>query len=156
MSRSVSACALAALALLCSVSLAGAQQLGTADQARAMIEAAVAALKDNEASALDKFNDKNSGEQFHYRDLYVFCINMSDGTFTAQLGPDLIGTDVRALKLKNEPFGQRLYDAIRAAPEGRIITVGYSALRPGTKELVSKVSYVARVGNQGCGVGYYR
>ena len=54
MSRSISACALAALALLCSVLLARAQQVGTADQARRMIEAAVAALKDNEASALDK------------------------------------------------------------------------------------------------------
>ena len=107
MSRSISACALAALALLCSVSLAGAQQVGTADQARRMIEAAVAALQDNEASALDKFNDKNS-ELFHARDLYVFCINMSDGTFTAQLEPDLVGTDVRALKLKDEPFGQRI------------------------------------------------
>ena len=42
MSRSISAGALAALALLCSVLLAGAQQLGTADQARRMIEAAVA------------------------------------------------------------------------------------------------------------------
>ena len=155
MSRSISAGALAALALLCSVLLAGAQQLGTADQARAMMEAAVAALQDNEASALDKFNDKNS-EQFHSRDLYVFCINMSDGTFTAQLNPDLVGTDVRALKLKDEPFGQRLYDALRGAPEGRIITVGYSTLRPGTKQLVQKVSYVARVGNHGCGVGYYR
>ena len=81
---------------------------------------------------------------------------MSDGTFTAQLEPDLIGTDVRALKLKDEPFGQRIYDALHGAPEGRIITVGYTALRPGTNQLVPKVSYVARVGNHGCGVGYYR
>ena len=51
---------------------------------------------------------------------------------------------------------KEFHDALHGSPEGRIITVGYSALRPGTKELVSKVSYVARVGNHGCGVGYYR
>lgn len=121
-----------------------------------MIESAVAALKANEATALAEFNDKDN-KQFHYRDLCVFCINVSDGKFTAHLSkPALIGKDSRTLNVRGDPFGQRLYNTIKASPQGSIITVGYKALRPGTTELVPKVSFMARVGNQGCGFGYYR
>lgn len=155
MSRNILASALAALALLSSAGLTSAQPYGTGAQARGMIEAAVTALRANQATALSEFNDKNN-TQFHYRDLYVFCMNMSDGKFTASDNPAMIGTDSRLLSFNGDPFGQRVYDAIKSAPEGRVITVGYSAPRPGTTAPVSKVSFVVRVGDQGCGVGYYR
>jgi hypothetical protein len=57
----------AALALLCSAGLVGAQQSGTAAEAKAMLDRAVAALKANEAAALSQFNDK-SNKEFHDRD----------------------------------------------------------------------------------------
>lgn len=155
MSRSMFVSAVAALTLLWSAGLTSAQPLGTAKGARAMIQRAVAALKANQATALAEFNDKDN-EQFHYRDLYVFCINMSDGKFTAQENPALLGTDSRAFKFDGDPFGQRVYDAIKSAPEGRIISVGYTAPRPGTTQPVPKVSFVVRIDGQGCGVGYYR
>jgi hypothetical protein len=156
MGRSVFACTLAALALLWSTAFAGAQQVGTAAQAKVMIQRAVEALKVNETDALAAFKD-TTNEQFHFHDLYVFCINMSDGKFTAHLDPALIGTDAKALRLKEDAFGQRIYDTLREAPEGFVMTVAYKALRPGTTSgSVPKVSYVARVGRQGCGVGYYR
>ncbi len=155
MSRSMFASALAALTLLWSTGLTSAQPFGTDQGARAMIQRAITALKANQATALAEFNDKNN-EQFHYRDLYVFCINMSDGKFTAQENPALIGTDSRAFKFQQDPFGQRVYNAIKSAPEGRVISVGYNAPRPGTTEPVPKVSYVVRIDGQGCGVGYYR
>ena len=41
-------------------------------------------------------------------DLYVFCINLDDGKFAAQLEPKLIGTDAQNLKFGNDPYGQRL------------------------------------------------
>ena len=34
---------------------------------------------------------------------------MSDGKFTAHPNPAVMGTDVRALKFKDDPFGQRGY-----------------------------------------------
>jgi hypothetical protein len=137
-------------------SVFGAEQVGSAGQARAMVEQAIEALKINETEALAAFNDKNN-EQFHFRDLYVFCVDMSDGKFTAQLEPALIGTDAEALRLKGDPFGERVYNTLREAPEGLVLTVAYNALRPGTTSgPVAKVSFVARVGRQGCGVGYYR
>jgi len=67
MSRYLFASALAALTLLWSAGLAGAQQSGTAAEAKAMLERAVAALKANEATALAEFNDKTN-KQFHDRD----------------------------------------------------------------------------------------
>ena len=120
MSRNLFASALAALALLCSAGLAGAQQSGTAAEAKAMLERAVTALKANEATALAEFNDK-SNKQFHDRDLYVFCSNMADGKFTAHPNPALMGTDVRALKVKDDPFGQRIFDAIKNSAPGSIV-----------------------------------
>ncbi len=155
MSRSLFVSALAALTLLWSAGLTSAQPFGTEKAAKAMIQRAVVALKADPATALAEFNDKTN-EQFHYRDLYVFCINMSDGKFTAQLNPALIGTDSRAFKFERDPFGQRVYDAIKSAPEGRIISVGYNAPRPGTTQPVPKVSFVVRIDGRGCGVGYYR
>jgi hypothetical protein len=69
-------------ALILSVASVSGQQLGTVEQARAMLDRAVSALKSNEATALSEFNDPNN-KQFHERDLYVFCYDMSDGKITA-------------------------------------------------------------------------
>jgi len=120
-----------------------------------MLERAVAALKAGETTALAEFNDKTN-KQFHDRDLYVFCTNMADGKFTAHPNPALMGTDARALKLKDDPFGQRAYDAIKNSAPGSVITVQYSYPRPGTTEPVPKESFMTRFGDQGCGVGYYK
>ncbi len=94
-----------------------------------MLERAVAALKAGEGTALAEFNDKTN-KQFHDRDLYVFCVNMSDGKMTAHPNPALMGTDARALKLKDDPFGQRVYDAIKNSAPGSIVTVQYTTRGP--------------------------
>jgi hypothetical protein len=54
----------------------GAQTTGTAAEAKAMLEKAVAALKANEADALAKFPKMDGG--FRDRDLYLFCFNTTD------------------------------------------------------------------------------
>jgi signal transduction histidine kinase len=148
--------ALAALALLSGAGFSSAQQSGTAAEAKAMFERAVAALKTEfNATALSEFNDKNN-KQYHDRDLYVFCLNMSDGKITATANLALMGTDVRALKFKDDPFGQRVYDTLKGSPEESVATVDYNFPKPGTTEYVPKQSFVTRVGDQGCGVGYYK
>ena len=121
-----------------------------------MLDPAAAALKTQfKSTALSEFNDKNN-KQYHDRDLYVFCLNMSDGKITATANQALIGTDVRTLKFKDDPFGQRIYDATKGTPEESVATVDYNFPKPGTTEYVSKQSFVTRVGDQGCGVGYYK
>ena len=110
------------LLLLWTVASVSAQQLGTAEQARAMLDRAISALKSNEATALSEFNDPNN-KQFHDRDLYVFCYNMSDGKITAYESPALLNIDIRTLALKDDPIGQRAYEAVQSAPEGSIVTI---------------------------------
>jgi signal transduction histidine kinase len=126
-------------------------QFGTAVEAKAMLAKAVSELKVNEAAALAKFN-KGEGE-FKDRDLYVFCFDMTTRKFTAGI-PSVVGTDVNALKEKDgSALGEKV---LNAAKEGAVTTVAYNFPRPGTTDPVPKESFVARVGNQGCGVGYYK
>lgn len=155
MNRNLFVSALAALALLCSAGLVGAQQSGTAAEAKAMLDRAVAALKANEATALSQFNDK-SNKEFHDRDLYVFCYTMSDGKFTAHPNPAMMGTDARTIKVKDDPLGQRIFDTIQGLQPGSVATVDYQFPKPGTTDPVPKQSFVMKVGGQGCGVGYYK
>jgi hypothetical protein len=146
---------LPALMLLSNVVSAGAQQLGTAEEAKAMLDRAVAALKSNEAIARGEFNDPDN-KQFHDHDLYVVCFNMSDGKITAYSGPALLGVDIRTLSLNDDPIGQRTYDAIHEAPQGNIATVDYSFPKPGKTERVPKQFIETRIGNEACGVAYFK
>jgi hypothetical protein len=128
-------------------------QFGTAAEAKAMLERAVAAVKVDKAKALEMFNKGEGG--FKDRDLQPFCFNVSDGTITAATVPNLLGTDIRALKDKNgKEFGQEISTA---AIEGKITEVSYMFPRPGTDPtLFQKVSLITGVGDQGCGVGYFK
>jgi hypothetical protein len=155
MSRSLLAVAITALVLLWSAASVSAQQLGTAEEARAMLDRASGALKSNEATALSEFNDPNNKE-FHDRDLYVFCYNLSDGKITAYESPALLNIDVRTLALKDDLVGNRAYEAVLNSPEGKVTTIDYNFPKPGTTEPVPKQTLETRIGNQGCGVTYYK
>jgi hypothetical protein len=74
-----------------------------------MLQGTIEALKDdNTTAALKAINDEKNKE-FHDRDLYVFCFSLLDGNFTAYESPLMLGTNVRELKLKKDPIGQRAY-----------------------------------------------
>jgi signal transduction histidine kinase len=144
--------AVSAVALTLSAAAFAQGQFGTAAEAKAMLEKAVAELKTNEATALTKFNKADGG--FRDRDLYVYCFEMGTGKFTAHVNSALMGTDVRTLKEKDgSPLGQKIYDAAKA---GTITTISYNFPKPGGTDPVAKEAYITRVGNQGCGVGYYK
>ena len=59
---------------------------GTAEEARAMLDKAIAAVKADKNKALDMFNKGEGG--FLDRDLYVFCNNTADGTIVALGNPN--------------------------------------------------------------------
>ena len=151
----------AAPAAVIALSLAAfAQQTGgTVDEAKAMLMKAVAAVKADEAKALEMFNKGEGG--FRYRDLYVFCANARDGTIVAIGNPNLkqaLGIDVRAGRNSTgEAFGAEIYAAIQK-PEGQITEVSYVGPKPDPDDaLVAKTTLVARASNDlGCGVGYYK
>jgi hypothetical protein len=143
----------AMLSLMLTANFASAEQFGTADEARAMLDRAVIALKSDEAAALRAFSDANN-KQFHDRDLYVSCFNTSNGKFTAFPGSGMIGIDVRTFKLGDDPIGQRAFDAIQGTPEGSVATMDYNFPKSG--KAASKQSLETHIGNQGCGVAYYK
>ena len=143
---------IAALTVALSGTILYAQATGTAAEAKAMLEKAIAALKKDKAAALAAFVKKDGG--FQDRDLYVFCYNTSDGKFTAHINPALIGTDIRNLKEKDgSPLGQKIFDQAKA---GTITTVDYKFPKPNTTEPLPKESFISVVEDQGCGVGYYK
>lgn len=129
MSESLFAAAITTLVLLWSAESVSAQQLGTAEEAKEMLDRAISALKSNEATALSEFNDPNN-KQFHDRDLYVFCYNMSDGKITAYESPALLNVDIRTLALKDDLIGQRAYQAVQNLPEGSVTTIDYNFPKP--------------------------
>jgi signal transduction histidine kinase len=131
---------------------------GTASEARTMLDKAVVAVKADKAKTLDTINKGEGG--FLDRDLYVFCFNIGDGKAVANGSTNpaarkTIGVDVRTLKdATGKVFGQDLYDA---AKEGQIAEVSYMFPKPGADMTpVAKISLVTRVGDLGCGVGFYK
>ena len=127
-----------------------AAQFGTAEEAKALLEKAVAAVKADKSKALDMFNKGEGG--FKDRDLYVFCANASDGILTAH--PYLKGEHLQDIKgKKGFPLGQEI---MRTATEGKISEVTYWWPRPGSDKPLEKNTFFTRVGDQDCGVGYYK
>jgi signal transduction histidine kinase len=134
----------------------GAFALGTADDAKAMLQKTVTALKADKAKTLDEINAGTNG--FLQGDIYPFCFNLSDGKNVAVANPNakpLIGKDVRTFKdPTGDAYGERLY---AAAKEGEVTQVSYKFPKPGPdKTPVDKVSFVTAVAGLGCGVGYYK
>ena len=141
-----------AAAALSTVAFAQAK-FGTADEAKAMLQKAVAAVKADKTKAIDMFIKGEGG--FLDRDLYPFCAS-SDGKILATQAKTLVGTDVKALKDKaGKAFGEELF-AAGQKPEGTISEVSYMFPRPGETEPVQKISFVTKVGDVFCGVGYYK
>jgi len=137
-------------------SLAFAQ--GTADEAKAMLAKAVAAVKADKTKALDEFNDGTGG--FLVGDLYPFCFNISDGKLVAVANPNaknLIGTDGRTVKdSTGKLFGVEQLAAAQK-PEGELTVTDYLFPKPGTdKTPATKESFTTKVGDLVCGVGYYK
>jgi signal transduction histidine kinase len=126
-----------------------AAEFGSAKEARAMLDRAVADMKKDKAAALARFNKGEGG--YKDRDLYPFCASL-DGTTTAH--PTMVGKNLKELKDKQgKAFGQEMF---KVAEQGKVKEVSYMWPKPGQTEPVQKVSYVTRVGDQVCGVGYYK
>jgi signal transduction histidine kinase len=126
-----------------------AEEYGTPAEAKAMLEKAVAAVKQDEQKALAMFSKGEGG--FKQKDLYPYC-GGPDGNFTAH--PTLVGKSLKDLQDKSgKTVGSDIY---AAAQEGKISEVPYMWPRPGGTEPVQKVVYVTKVGDQVCAVGYYK
>jgi hypothetical protein len=131
-------------------SSASAQQYGTADDAKALLQKAAIAVKADKARALARFDDPNGG--FKDRDLYVFCFDRRSGTVL--VGPPTTrGKDVRTVKdTTGKAFGQEMFANVK---DDDVITVDYLFPKPNSIAPVAKESFVEGIGDAACGVGYY-
>lgn len=139
----------ALLSVAAPLSVAQAADFGSAAEARAMLDKAVAAVQKDKAAALAQFTKGEGG--FKDRDLYPFC-GGPDGLFTAH--PTMVGKSMKELKDKaGKGLGAEIYSS---AKPGAVSEVAYAWPRPGSEQPVQKVSYVTQVGDQVCAVGYYK
>jgi hypothetical protein len=130
---------------------AKAQGSGTAEEAKALLVKAAAAVKADKAGALARFDDPRGG--FKDRDLYVFCFDRRYGTILAGQ-PRTKGRDVRSFKDPNgKAFGQEMFANVS---ESGVITVDYMFPKPNSTVPVDKESFVEGLGDVACGVGYYK
>ena len=114
-----------------------------------MLNKAAAAVKADKAAALAQFAKGEGG--FKDRDLYPFC-GGPDGNFTAH--PTLTGKSLKDLKDKSgKALGEEIYST---AKEGAVSEVSYMWPRPGQTDPVQKVTFVTKIGDQTCAVGYYK
>ncbi len=70
------------------------------------------------------------------------------------MDPGQIGKNIKDFyDVDGGPFGQEM---LAVAREGSVATVSYLWPKPGTRTPSQKVSFVTRVADQMCGVGYYK
>ena len=118
-------------------------EFGTAEEAKAMLNRVVTALKEDKKKALEDFNNGNGG--FKDCDLYVLCANASDGIITAS--PSSNG-----MNLNDFPPGKNV---MKTATEGEVRETTYWWPRPGSIKPLKKHTFYTKVGDQICGVGYW-
>ena len=122
-----------------------------AGTARWMLNRVVAAVQKDEPAALSAFSKGQNG--FRTADIYVFCVNVSDGVMSSHPDPKLMGKDALGLV---DPNGKHfIVEMLDVARPDKVAEVNYLFPRPGSDIPVPKKTYVMKVADQVCGVGYY-
>jgi hypothetical protein len=153
MSLTLKAALAAAMVLSGCVAHAQAQERGNAQDAEIMLRKAAAHYQVvGKTKALEDFTgDKAS---FVDRDLYVACIDQT-GIWTAHgMNKGLLGRDMtKLMDADGHSLGNLILDAVKSKGEG---WVEYRWANPTTKKLDDKRSFVMLIGDQVCGVGFYK
>lgn len=139
------------LALMLAAGPAIAQERGTPDQAKALVEKAAIYFKDVGADkAMIDFADPNGG--YMDRDLFVFIYSSAGKILSAPGIPMLVGRDATALK---DADGKEFGKMIIAAAEAGGGWAEYRMTNPVTKKADMKKTYAVKVGDYILGVGAY-
>lgn len=136
-------------------SSAHAQDKGTRDEAKAMVEAAIEhAKKVGAEQAFKDFTDKGN-KAWQNKDLYVFSGSMEGVALAHGANDKLIGKNMLELKdAEGKPFLKEMRDT--AAKGGG--WVEYEWAHPQTKKTESKITYTKKMANYEAfiSVGAYR
>ena len=136
---------------LLATGVASAEERGTPEEARALLERAVALVEEGgEEKALAAFNDPEGS--WVDRDLYVFCMGPSY-KITAHVDVGMRGVDVATLK---DPDGKQIgREMIEISKRGGG-TIEYRWVNPVSKRVEPKISFMLPAGRQFCGVGAHK
>lgn len=121
-------------------------------EARALLDAATAAVKKDPKAAIAAFNQPHG--QYVRGELYVFAVNMG-GVFLANAGEPHALVGMNTLDLRDatgKPFMRVMIDAARTRGKG---SVDYIWLNRSTNRIETKTTLFNRVGDIIVGVGYY-
>jgi len=130
---------------------ASAAERGTAEEAQALVEKAIARYK--EVGAEQTFAEIDTpGGSFVDRDLYVFVVGPDKRTVAHGVDQTLIGDLMVGSKdYRGKPFGDEI---LAATPEGFWVDYHFKNYVTGKNE--QKSSFVRKVGDYIFGCGYYK
>jgi cytochrome c len=139
--------------LFVAVGLAYAQDRGTAAEAKAMLNNAVAFYKTNSPEkAFAAFNDPKG--PFVDKDLYIFAVDLNGKVVAHGAKAGLIGKDMAEIRDPNQKnFIAEILTVAKAKGAG---TVTYRWENPQFQLIEEKSSYVEKVDGVILGCGYYR
>ncbi|HEU4623093.1 MAG TPA: cache domain-containing protein [Burkholderiaceae bacterium] len=135
--------------------IALAEEHGSRDEAKAMVDAAVEHVKKvGPDQAFKDFSDK-SNKTWQKKDLYVFAYNMDGVNMAHGANEGLVGKNLVDLKDSN---GKPLVRELRETAAKGSGWVEYDWPHPQSKKVESKASYVRKLDNYNgfVGVGVYR
>src|SRR5215469_4802489 len=127
---------------------------GSADEAKAMVERAVAMIKSQGADkAFAAINDPAS-KDFHDRDLYVFVRSMDGNTVAHGANKGMIGHTSLDLKdADGKLYNKEMIDLATSKGSG---WVDYRWVNPVDKKIEQKSSFILKVGDYVVGAGFYK
>ena len=150
--RTILAVSLLAAAMASRTS-ASAGQHGTADEARALCDKAVAFLKDNGPDkAFAAFNDPHGA--FVDRDLYVFVRSLDGNTVAHGANRQMIGhTNLNLRDADGKLYNKEMIELATSKGSG---WVDYRWVDPADRKIEQKSSFIERAGDYVVGVGFYK
>ncbi len=127
---------------------------GTADEAKAMVERAVAYLKQvGPEKAFVAFADQ-ANKDFHDRDLYVFVRSMDGNTVAHGVNPGMVGhTSLETKDADGKLYNKDIMDTANTKGSG---WVDYRWVDPLDKKIEQKSSFVEKAGDYVVGAGFYK
>jgi signal transduction histidine kinase len=141
------------LSLFLAASFCFAQDRGTAAEAKALLDKAVALIKAEGEKAYPKIQDSKG--EFINKDLYIYVFAAETATVAVHpYAPGMIGKSWITLKDANgKAFVQEMLDGAKTKGKG---TVDYRWTDPQTKKAEDKSAYYERVGNMVVVSGFYK
>lgn len=151
--KRIKAIVVVVLSLCLIASFSFAQERGSAKEAKALLDKAVALIKADGDKAYPKLQDKNGA--FISKDLYVYVATLDNAIVKVHpYAPGMIGKSWMTLKDANGfAFVQQLMEGAKKNGKG---SVDYSWSDPKTKKVDKKSAYYERVGDVVAVSGYYK